>query len=302
MRSDRFVSSCPSHLCRFAGRALAATLLAVAFCAPAMAQSVAPSMCQAVAQALPGARFASVLPPLAPTHTPLRRVATAAEREVVITFVGHSTYRIETPGGVVIATDYSGYGGNGPVPTVVTMNHAHTSHFTNSPDPGIEQVLRGWNPDGGHAEHHLVVGDVLIRNVTTDIRTWDGGFEPEGNSIFIFEVADLCIGHLGHLHQVLEDDHIALIGRLDVVMVPVDGGYTMNRTNMINVIERLRSSVIIPMHWFSGYALTQFLDEIGTTFAVEQTGQPSLEVSLRDLPPQPTIMVLQPRYLSDATD
>ena len=44
------------------------------------------------------------------------------------------------------------------------------------------------------------------------------------------------------------------------------------------------------------------LDEIGTTFAVEQTGQHSLEVSLRDLPPQPTIMVLQPRYLSDAAD
>lgn len=292
MRSDRFVSSCPSHLCRFAGRALAATLLAVAFCAPAMAQSVAPSMCQAVAQALPGARFASVLPPLAPTHTPLRRVATAAEREVVITFVGHSTYRIETPGGVVIATDYSGYGGNGPVPTVVTMNHAHTSHFTNSPDPGIEQVLRGWNPDGGHAEHHLVVGDVLIRNVTTDIRTWDGGFEPEGNSIFIFEVADLCIGHLGHLHQVLEDDHIALIGRLDVVMVPVDGVYTMSEQAVTDVIKRLRASIILPMHYFSGQRLSQFIAGARAEFAVEMQSEPRLVVSLATLPREPTVVVL----------
>ena len=143
---------------------------------------------------------------------------------------------------------------------------------------------------------------MLVRNVSTDIRSSFGGTEENGNSIFVFETAGLCIGHLGHLHHEPNEEQYAALGRLDVVMVPVDGGYTMNRTNMINVIERLRSSVIIPMHWFSGYALTQFLEEIGTTFPVEQTGQPSLEVSLRDMPPQPTIMVLQPRYLSDATD
>ena len=80
------------------------------------------------------------------------------------------------------------------------MNKAHRTHYTDFPDPGIEYVLRGWNPDGGPAKHALVVDDVYIRNVTTDIRSWAARLERDGNSIFIFEVAGLCIGHLGHLH------------------------------------------------------------------------------------------------------
>ena len=67
----------------------------------------------------------------------------------------------------------------------------------------IKHVLRGWNPNGGAANHDLTVGDVKIRNVPTNIRSWAGGTEIDGNSIFIFEVAGLCIGHLGHLHHEL---------------------------------------------------------------------------------------------------
>jgi L-ascorbate metabolism protein UlaG (beta-lactamase superfamily) len=46
----------------------------------------------------------------------------------------------------------------------------------------------------------------------------------DGNSIFIFEVAGLCIGHLGHLHHKLDENHFAAIGRLDIVMVPIANG------------------------------------------------------------------------------
>ena len=89
-------------------------------------------------------------------------------------------------------------------------------------------MLRGWNPEGGPARHALVVDDVYIRNVPTDIRSCGGDVEKDGNSIFIFEVAGLCIGHLGHLHHRLEDAHYGAIGRLDIVMVPIDGGMTLS--------------------------------------------------------------------------
>ena len=125
---------------------------------------------------------------------------------MTITYAGHSTYVIETPGGVRIATDFSGVYGSDPLPRVATMNKAHRTHFSDNPDPGIEYVLRGWNPEGGPARHAVVVDDVYIRNVTTDIRNWGSdALERDGNSIFIFEVADLCIGHLGHLHTSLSD-------------------------------------------------------------------------------------------------
>ena len=274
--------------------------LALATAAPALAQTAdapapyAPSMCQAVAMSLPGARFASVMPRPRDAGPRATTVASgeARDRTVRITFVGHATFRIETPAGVVIVTDYAGMAGFGPVPTVATMNHAHGTHFTSSPDPRIEHVLRGWNPEGGRADHHLLVGDVLIRNVTTDIRRWEGAFEADGNSIFIFEVADLCIGHLGHLHQILEDDHIALIGRLDVVMVPVDGTYTMSQEAVVDVVERLRARIILPMHAFSTWRLNQFLSEIRAEFPIDIRSEPTLSVSLATLPREPTVVVL----------
>ena len=45
------------------------------------------------------------------------------------------------------------------------MNHAHTSHYTDAPDPAIRHVLRGWNPEGGPAVHDVEIGDVRVRKV-----------------------------------------------------------------------------------------------------------------------------------------
>ena len=82
-------------------------------------------------------------------------------------------------------------------------------------------------------------------------------------------------------------------------IVPVDGGYTMALEAMVRVVERLRSSVIIPMHWFSGYSLDQFLDNVSGSFAIDRRDGPEMVVNLRDLPSQPTVVVLQPQWLSD---
>src|SRR5437763_16459753 len=147
----------------------------------------------------------------------LRRVAAKAE-DVAITYVGHSTYYIDTPGGVRIATDFNGAYRTGRLPDVITMNRAHSTHYTLFPDPKIPHVLHGWGENGQPAHIGLRVDDVYIRNVPTDIRRYygedsGGAMIKDGNSIFIFEVAGLCIGHLGHLHHKLDDTHFAAIGR-----------------------------------------------------------------------------------------
>ena len=85
-------------------------------------------------------------PPFA-TPVSLRRVAAKAD-EVAITYAGHSTYYIDSPGGVRIATDYSGVYRVGRLPDVVTMNRAHSTHYTLFPDSRIPHVLHGWNDDG----------------------------------------------------------------------------------------------------------------------------------------------------------
>lgn len=258
------------------------------------AQERRASHCIAIADALPGANF-------------VHRASFGAALDpftVRLSYVSHATFLIETPEGVAAATDYTGFlGTTDLVPDVVTMNRAHDSHWTSDPDPRIPHILKGWNPEGGAAEHYLSVGDMLVRNVSTDIRSGFGTMdEPLGNSIFVFEVAGLCIGHLGHLHHALNDDQKAALGRLDVVLAPVDGGYTLPRPVLFDLLDDLRSSIIIPMHWFTGYALTEFLAEAEAKYDIIDERQTFLEVSLRDLPDRPTVMVLRPSFLRDRVD
>src|SRR6201747_3204297 len=97
-----------------------------------------------------------------------QRIAAKPE-EVAITYVGHSTYYIDTPGGVRIATDFNGAYRTGRLPDVVTMNRAHSTHYTLFPDPKIEHVLHGWGDDGQPAHVGFWGGDGYIPNRTTEI-------------------------------------------------------------------------------------------------------------------------------------
>jgi L-ascorbate metabolism protein UlaG (beta-lactamase superfamily) len=234
----------------------------------------------------------------APRATPVvLRSAAANPGVVAITYAGHSTYYIDTPGGVRIATDFSGAYTTGRLPDVVTMNRAHSTHYTLFPDPQIPYVLHGWRDDGEPAKIALRIGDVLIRNVSTDIRRYfgddsSGGMIKDGNSIFIFEVAGLCIGHLGHLHHKLDDSHFAAIGRLDIVMVPIDGTYTMSLDGISEITRGLRASVVLPMHRFMT-PLDEFMRRIGEQFAIDVRSERTLRISRDSLPGTPTVIILE---------
>ena len=210
-------------------------------------------------------------------------------------------FLLETPGGLRAVTDYAGWIGPVAPPDIVTMNRAHITHWDPVPDERIPHVLPGWSERVGEAaDHHLDLGEMLVRSVSTDIRSRAGeGVERNGNSIFVFEVGGLCIGHLGHLHHEPSAEQYAALGRLDVVMAPVDGGLTLDTTSMIRVLSRLRSSLVLPMHWFGDATLQRFLDGMSQDFAIERRSESFIEVSLRSLPSRPTIVVLQPSYLTE---
>jgi L-ascorbate metabolism protein UlaG (beta-lactamase superfamily) len=254
-------------------------MLALMFALPATAQARIPSHCVALADA----------------GTPVHRASFAdpvAADTVRIRYIDHASFALRTPQGRVLVTDYTGFlGVDDTVPDVVTMNNAHGTHWTATPDPRIPHILPGW--DGRHT---LDLGEVLVLNVATDVMN-RGFVRKGGNSIFIFEVAGLCIGHLGHLHHIPDNAQFAEIGRLDVVMVPVDGGYTLDLASMMLVVRRLRSSVVVPMHWFSGASLQMFLAEMSDQFEVVQPEMNQIDLSLSRLPTRPTIMVLHPEYL-----
>jgi L-ascorbate metabolism protein UlaG (beta-lactamase superfamily) len=225
------------------------------------------------------------------------QLASLASDQVRISYSGHSTFMIESPAGVKIATDYNDYVKPRALPDIVTMNHAHSTHYTDHPDPGITHVLRGWGPSPDKpARHDLQFRDVRVRNVPTNIRSWGGETERHGNSIFVFEIANLCIAHLGHLHHTLSQQQLNEIGRIDAVMVPVDGGVTLDVEGMAEVLQALKAPLMIPMHYFSTYSLRRFLDTLGEkSVEVEMSDLPSVVISKTTLPAKPKLLVLPGR-------
>jgi L-ascorbate metabolism protein UlaG (beta-lactamase superfamily) len=213
--------------------------------------------------------------------------------EARITYVGHSTFLLESPQLVRIATDYNDYVRAPVLPDIITMNHAHSTHYSDYPDPAIKHVLRGWGPTPEQpARHDITVRDVRVRNVPTNIRDWRGGTERHGNSIFIFEMASLCIAHLGHLHHTLTQQQLNEIGRVDIVLVPVDGNMTLDIDGMMEVLRALKAPQMIPMHFFSTFTLQRFLDRAREVWPVETREIPSLIVSKTTLPATPKVTVL----------
>ena len=281
-----------SRLCAFAGftRVVAGTLAGAALSAAAFAQEPAPAPARPETRENCPGLVAADRPPVIPAAL---RLAALSDDQVRLTFIGHATFLIESPQHVRIATDYNDYVKPPVTPDIATMNHAHDTHYTEHPDPAIKYVLRGWGPSPDQpAVWDLKYGDVRVRNVPTNIRNWSGGTERYGNSIFIFEIANLCIGHLGHLHHTLTQSQLDAIGRLDVVLAPVDGNYTLDLDGMMEVLTSLQARLIIPMHFFGWYTLDRFLDRAKEQWPVERAEVPSVVVSKTTLPKSPKILVL----------
>ncbi len=268
-----------------------ATLVTLA-ASPAFAQGAAPS--PPAPRLEPNENCPGLIASRPPFRQLVQRVALKHD-EARFTYIGHSTFLIESPQLVRIATDYNGYVKPPMIPDVVTMNHAHSTHYTDRPEPEIKLVLRGWSQEFGKPTRiDQQFKDVRIRNVPTNIRSYYGGAETErhGNSIFIFETAGLCIAHLGHLHHTLTQQQLNEIGRVDVVLVPVDGSYTLDIEGMVEVLRGMKARMVIPMHYFSEYTLDRFLSQVGREWEVERSPVPSVVLSKATMPEKPKLLVL----------
>jgi L-ascorbate metabolism protein UlaG (beta-lactamase superfamily) len=233
---------------------------ALAICAP---------VSQAPARAWPAVDIPAQLPP---------------KGSVEVTFLGHASFLIRSPGGITAITDYNDHVFMPLVPTVATMNRAHSTHFSHAPDPGIKHVLRGWK-EGSYADHRLDVGDMRVFNVPTNIRNWETGTtDYAGNSSFVFEVSGLCIAHLGHLHHTLTEEHLKRLGPVDILMIMVDGSVTLTQEGALEVIGQIKPKVVIPMHFFSRANLERFAARLSDQFPIKRSESPTVIFSRATLP------------------
>lgn len=138
--------------------ALAIAVAMMGAVTPGLAQDRIPSHCIALAAA-------------EPLVVPVALNDGLEADSILIRYIDHASFAIVAADGTVAVTDYTGYiGTQDIVPDVVTMNNAHSTHWTANPDPRIPHVLRGWGEGATPADHRLDLGSMLVRNVTTDTR------------------------------------------------------------------------------------------------------------------------------------
>jgi L-ascorbate metabolism protein UlaG (beta-lactamase superfamily) len=85
------------------------------------------------------------------------------------------------------------------------------------------------------------------------------GSERGTNNIYTYTVNKIRICHLGDLGHLLTEEEIEAIGRVDVLMIPVGGFYTIGSENAAKVVGQLNPKVVIPMH----YKTDALIDDFG---------------------------------------
>lgn len=161
-----------------------------------------------------------------------------------IKWLGHSCFKIKSKGGVRIVTDpfddNVGYKLPAVETDIVTVSHGHYDHnFVDCVKGDFEVVSKVGN---------FYVKDIPITGVHT-YHDSEQGDKRGSNIVYTFEIDDMRLCHLGDLGHVLSPSQIGMIGRVDILLIPVGGVYTIDSEEAMAVVEQLKPGIIIPMHY-----------------------------------------------------
>lgn len=209
-----------------------------------------------------------------------------------IKWLGHSCFKITSKNGIRIVTDpfddNVGYKLPAVETDIVTISHGHFDHNF------IDCIM-------GNFEVVNKVGNFYIKDVPiTGIHTYhddEQGAKRGDNIVYTFEIDDLKICHLGDLGHVLTPSQIEMIGKVDILLIPVGGVYTINSEGALNVVKQLNPSIVIPMHYKTSVlklnldTLEGFSDNFENVVRVEPR---VLQINREDLDfPKPRLYIMK---------
>lgn len=164
-----------------------------------------------------------------------------------ITWFGHACFLIEMEG-IRIVTDPFDETVGYPIPNVtadvVTESHQHFDHNAHHLVRGNFRLIK----EAGEYE----IGKVKVRGIETYHDT-KSGRERGKNIVFVFEGEGMRVCHLGDLGHVPTNDQVRSIGEVDVLLVPVGGTFTIGPKEAKEVVNLIKPTVTIPMHYKTRY-------------------------------------------------
>ncbi len=220
---------------------------------------------------------------------------------ITLTWYGHAAFLITSPQGVRVLTDpypgNLGYGNRSFVADVVTVSHEHFDHNSVAGVEGDPIALRGL-AGGDWATASETVKDVQITSIGGSYHDPDKGAKRGKNSFFLIVTGGLRLLHLGDLGHVPAADLVAKAGRVDVLLIPVGGFFTIDGPTAVQVAALFGAKVVIPMHYKTeAIADWQISDEkpfIEGQPGVKRLGSSQVTIDPAKLPASPEIWVLEP--------
>ena len=222
------------------------------------------------------------------------RVATNSSASILVEWFGHSTFQITSSKGTRILTDPHG-AFDLPRPAlpqhIVTTSHQHGPHNSVHMAPGNPVILHGLTPAGENWQKiSTTIRDVSVY-VVPAFHDKSRGMQRGKNAIFVFRVDDICIAHLGDLGHLLTPEQLQMMGKIDILLVPVAGGfYTVTAAEGREVTKQVKPKIAIPMHFWWDGAVQEYTQGAER---VKMLNTPVLKISKPELP-QPTEIVVLP--------
>jgi L-ascorbate metabolism protein UlaG (beta-lactamase superfamily) len=206
-----------------------------------------------------------------------------------IIWLGYSCFHLKGKNTSVITDPFPpdlGYSMEKTTARIVTVSHNHPEHSFVDAVSGDKRVV---NRPGEYE-----IGGVLIIGIST-FHDAENGAAQGKNTVFAIEVDDITICHLGDLGQALSSKQIEELGNVDVLLVPVGGGTTINATQAAATVRSLEPKIVIPMHYKTLTlakeldSVDKFLKEMGLN---EVVPQPKLTITRSALPLTTQVIVL----------
>lgn len=206
-----------------------------------------------------------------------------------ITWYGHSCFRLTERKHATIVTDPYSPALGLAIPNlkadVVTISHEARGHNFVEAVSGYKHVLFG----PGEYE----IGSVFITGIATN-------HDVKGihNILYVFDYDGVTIAHLGDMQKVPTQTQIEPLEEINVLLVPVGGGKSLNAAQAAELVSMLEPSIIIPMHYrIPGLKLDlepvdRFLKEMGVTDPKEES---SLKINATGMPEETEVIILKPR-------
>ncbi|MBR6570925.1 MAG: MBL fold metallo-hydrolase [Clostridia bacterium] len=210
---------------------------------------------------------------------------------MILRYLGHAFFTVTLESGKVIAFDPYGsfydYPKRNVKADVCLVSHHHHDH------DGMECIQPGSQVIDTAGEHKLGDG-VCVRSVST----WHDevqGAKRGPNLIHILEAEGLRIAHAGDLGHLPDAQQIKKIGKIDVLLVPVGGYYTIDAETAQQLCRTLQPACAIPMHYRTCFdpdmPVAAVQDFLALTKA-EDTQMPLIRLAKADMLERPSVVTL----------